>query len=716
MDPNVQAEIERQQSQLLEKLSTIFDNKIDSMKRQLEDVSNKAHESQMSELKRMRFAEPRSFKKKGHEQQYKHNEKVKTAVTEAKEAILARKQDACIAKLDEGIELIEGRQKLILMADRSDFGWKTVGEYLDNELAENDEDANKMKKAEKEAQRKITEARASKMAKSRASFSRLPRPVSRSSSFPTQYASPGTSNHHTFATVGVMSASDFRGQVRRSGTCFSCGKVGHWRNECPLLAVAQTHEGKKLSIPNMSVNSTGVILQNDDTCNVISCQQGELGGESDDLSLNEGDFLENDPPQADQIRGRLRAHLHSWEEIGATEPVLSIIREGYKLPLLTIPQSVLLRNNKSAFDNCSFVSKAIADLLANQCVDVVDSQPWVVNPLSVSVRDDGKKRLVLDLRHVNPHLYKYKFKCEDIAVAQLLLGEGYYLYTFDIKSAYHHVDIFESHRTYLGFQWQHHGKPTFFVFNVLPFGLSTAPYTFTKLLKPVVSHWRGSGIRVCMFLDDGFGGNSSLESASADAQAVETCLCALDFTLSSSLNLFSQGIWAEIQEQATSSGSAHLIHLAGVLKRTTLAAKASGTVVNYSNSLKHWIEFSKDRNLVPFPATVVDVALFFSHLTSIGVSASVIETIYSALKWVHDIAGVTNPMTNPFVKTVVEGAKRANAKPVVKKTPISKDVLKACCEKYATCNELPIRRNISVALLLFAGFFRASLQVSLLRI
>ena len=174
------------------------------------------------------------------------------------------------------------------------------------------------------------------------------------------------------------------------------------------------------------------------------------------------------------------------------------------------------------------------------------------------------------------------------------------------------------------------------------------------------------------------------------------------------LNLFSQGIWAEIQEQATSSGSPHLIHLAGVLKRTTLAAKASGTVVNYSNSLKHWIEFSKDRNLVPFPATVVDIALFFSHLTSIGVSASVIETIYSALKWVHDIGGVTNPMTNPFVKTVVEGAKRANAKPVVKKTPISKDVLKACCEKYATCNELPIRRNISVALLLFAGFFRFS--------
>ena len=126
---------------------------------------------------------------------------MKTAVTEAKEAILERKQDACIAKLDEGIELIDGSRKLILMADRSDFGWKTVGEYLANELADDDEDAKKMKKAEKEAQRKIADARASKMAKSRASFSRPPRPVSRSSSFPTQYALSGTSNHHTSATA-----------------------------------------------------------------------------------------------------------------------------------------------------------------------------------------------------------------------------------------------------------------------------------------------------------------------------------------------------------------------------------------------------------------------------------------------------------------------------------------------------------------------------------
>jgi len=95
--------------------------------------------------------EPRIFKKKGHKQQYKRNEQVKSAVNEVKEAVVVGKNEACITKLNEGIELIDQRQKRILIADKSDYGWKTVGEYLDNKFADDDQDAKKMKKAEKEA-------------------------------------------------------------------------------------------------------------------------------------------------------------------------------------------------------------------------------------------------------------------------------------------------------------------------------------------------------------------------------------------------------------------------------------------------------------------------------------------------------------------------------------------------------------------------------------
>lgn len=41
------------------------------------------------------------------------------------------------------------------------------------------------------------------------------------------------------------------------------------------------------------------------------------------------------------------------------------------------------------------------------------------------------------------------------------------------------------------------------MFTVLLFGLSTACYVFTKLLRPLVRIWRSTGIKVVMYIDDG---------------------------------------------------------------------------------------------------------------------------------------------------------------------------------------------------------------------
>ena len=38
---------------------------------------------------------------------------------------------------------------------------------------------------------------------------------------------------------------------------------------------------------------------------------------------------------------------------------------------------------------------------------------------------------------------------------------------------------------------------------MLPFGLSSACYAFTKLLRPLIGYWRGQGLRVVLYLDDG---------------------------------------------------------------------------------------------------------------------------------------------------------------------------------------------------------------------
>ena len=60
---------------------------------------------------------------------------------------------------------------------------------------------------------------------------------------------------------------------------------------------------------------------------------------------------------------------------------------------------------------------------------------------------------------------------------------------------------------YLGFHWCFpNGKIKYFIFNVLPFGLSSACYIFTKLLRPFVKKWRSESIKAIIFIDDGICG------------------------------------------------------------------------------------------------------------------------------------------------------------------------------------------------------------------
>lgn len=175
--------------------------------------------------------------------------------------------------------------------------------------------------------------------------------------------------------------------------------------------------------------------------------------------------------------------------------------------------------------------------------------------------------------------------------------------------------------------------------------------------------------------------------------------------MSTDLNVFEQGFWKDLQQQALSLGEPSLL---AVLKKTALLSKADGTVVNYTYNLRRWVEFARVKGLHVFPASVIDVSLFIAHLSTTCKSSSVIQSSYCALKWVHDLAGVPNPMGNTFLKSLIEGAKREHAKPVSKKAPISSDALEECCLAHQSCDTLLVRRDISMALLLFSGFLRYS--------
>jgi hypothetical protein len=58
-------------------------------------------------------------------------------------------------------------------------------------------------------------------------------------------------------------------------------------------------------------------------------------------------------------------------------------------------------------------------------------------------------------------------------------------FIFDLKSGYHHIYIIPLHQTYLGFAWKFNNIEKYFVFTVLPFGLQSSAYIFSKVLRPL---------------------------------------------------------------------------------------------------------------------------------------------------------------------------------------------------------------------------------------
>ena len=98
----------------------------------------------------------------------------------------------------------------------------------------------------------------------------------------------------------------------------------------------------------------------------------------------------------------------------------------------------------------------------------------------LSIQKSGKKRLILDLRYINKFLWKDKIKFDDWKVAFSYLEKGNFMFSFDLKSGYHHIEIFPDHSKYLSFEWHSNNRTVYYSFLVLPFGLSTAPYVFTK--------------------------------------------------------------------------------------------------------------------------------------------------------------------------------------------------------------------------------------------
>lgn len=112
----------------------------------------------------------------------------------------------------------------------------------------------------------------------------------------------------------------------------------------------------------------------------------------------------------------------------------------------------------------------------------ITTTPLAINLLLVSTNSIRGKRIVLDLRFVNSNIYKNKIKFEDWKCFERYLeGTKWHMFKFDLKNSYHYI-----YEKYLGFSWEVNGQFRYFIFAVLPLGLTSAPFIFTKLERLLI--------------------------------------------------------------------------------------------------------------------------------------------------------------------------------------------------------------------------------------
>ena len=235
------------------------------------------------------------------------------------------------------------------------------------------------------------------------------------------------------------------------------------------------------------------------------------------------------------VHGRLAAHAHFWRSIGASPVILHIIMYGYYIPLVSYPPLLRAKNLVSAFKHSTFINEQIAALCGAGAIEQVSQESLhAINPLGVVPKKNNKLRMILDLRALNKFVHDQHFRCEDARMIPELFQKGCFMFNFDLKDGYHHVSVAPEHRKFLGFSWQ----SKHYQFAALPFGLKSAPFIFTKLLRPLVAYWRSKGIRMFMYLDDGTVGSASREEAEVHAAIIQQDIQAAGLVVNSAKSNF----------------------------------------------------------------------------------------------------------------------------------------------------------------------------------
>ena len=201
-----------------------------------------------------------------------------------------------------------------------------------------------------------------------------------------------------------------------------------------------------------------------------------------------------------QVAGRLSHFLHNWEVLTTDKWVIETVK-GFQIPFVGHPVQECRPNAPIYSTELNLlIQEEVKALLGKGAVQACSPLPQesFYSTLFLVPKKGGQMRPVINLKKLNEWVASQHFKMEGMSTLRELLKANDWMVKIDLKDAYFTVPIHPTHQPFLRFMVNQ--QP--YQFTCLPFGLSCAPWVFTKVMKPISIFLRSMGVRMIVYIDD----------------------------------------------------------------------------------------------------------------------------------------------------------------------------------------------------------------------
>ena len=202
------------------------------------------------------------------------------------------------------------------------------------------------------------------------------------------------------------------------------------------------------------------------------------------------------------VGGRLSHFYDFWQQNVSDAWALEVVREGYAIEFISDPPPFQgVRTTIASGDRAIALRSEIDQLILKKAIEIVpqsQAQEGFYSTFFVVPKKGGTWRPILNLKPLNVLVRTRPFKMETLRSVIRAVEPGDWLASIDLKDAYLHVPIRQSHRRFLRFAF----KGVSYQWLVLPFGLGPAPFVWTKVMAPIMAILHHKGIFISPYLDD----------------------------------------------------------------------------------------------------------------------------------------------------------------------------------------------------------------------